>query len=116
MARPKDIGTARETWFVKKARAAGLEARRAPNNAKSEDVLIRSGDREIVHEVKDRAALSLHQVLKTTVAEHGGTAGVLWHRKKKAGATRVPAGPTLVAVTVDRYLELLKKEAEHDGV
>lgn len=116
MTRPKDIGTARETWFVKKAKAAGLEARRAPNNAKSEDVLIRVAGRELVHEVKDRAALSIHQVLKDTVAEHGNEAGVLWHRKKKAGKTRVPAGPTLVAVTVDRYLDLLRKEDDHDGV
>ena len=110
MARPKDIGTARETWLVKKARAAGLKARRAPNNAKAEDVLITVAGRELVHEVKDRAALSLHQVLKDTVAEHGETAAVMWHRKKKSGAKRVPAGPTLVAVTVDRYIELLKAE------
>lgn len=97
---------------MKKARAAGLKARRAPNNAKSEDVLIRVADRELVHEVKDRAALSIHQVLKDTVAEHGETAAVVWHRKKKSatGGRRVPAGPTLVAVTLDRYIELLKAE------
>lgn len=114
MARPKDIGTARETWLVKKARAAGLKARRAPNNAKAEDVLITVAGRELIHEVKDRAALSIHQVLKDTVAEHGETAAVVWHRKKKAtaGTKRVPAGPTLVAVTVDRYIELLKAEEE----
>lgn len=116
MARPKDLGTSRETWFVKKAQAAGLEARRAPNNAKAEDVLIRLGDTELVHEVKDRQSLSLHPLLKETVKEHGETAAVVWHRKKKSGSTRVPAGPTLVAVTVDRYLELLRKEAEHEGV
>ena len=98
---------------MKKAQEAGLEARRAPNNAKAEDVLIRMGDGELVHEVKDRAALSVHQVLKDTVAEHGEAAAVVWHRKKKpeSGTRRVPAGPTLVAVTVDRYLQLLKAEA-----
>jgi len=116
VARPKDLGTFRETWFVNKAQAAGFEARRAPNNAKSEDVLIRSGDSELVHEVKDRQALSLHPLLKAVVEEHGEKAAVVWHRKKKGEVRRTPAGPTLVAVTVDRYLELLVKEAEHDRV
>jgi hypothetical protein len=114
VARPKDLGTYRETWLVKKAIAAGLEARRAPNNAKAEDVLIRSGDEELVHEVKDREALSLHPLLKSTVEEHGEKAAVVWHRKKKGESRRSPAGPTLVAVTVDRYIDLLVKEAKHD--
>lgn len=110
VARPKDLGTRRETWFVRKAEAAGLKARRAPNNAKVEDVLVTVAGRELIHEVKDRTALSLHQLLKEVVAEHGESAAVVWHRKKKAGSKRVPAGPTLVAVTVDRYIELLKAE------
>lgn len=111
MARPKDIGTARETWLVKQAGLYGLKARRAPNNAKSEDVLIEVAGQQIVHEVKDRASMSLHPVLKVAVDEHGYKSAVVWHRKRKsASGRRVPAGPTLVAVTVTRYLELLSFE------
>lgn len=110
MSKAKDIGTRRETWVVRKAQEAGLEARRAPNNSASKDVLIRAAGRDVPHEVKDVASLSIHPLLAKVVDINGPDAAVVWHRKKKAGAGRVPAGPTLVAITLDRYLELLKAE------
>ena len=110
MGRPKDLGTRRETWFVRKAEEAGLRAWRASNNAASEDVLVHTAGQDVIHEVKDREALSLHPLMKKITGLHGYKAAVVGHRKKKAGATRVPAGPTLVAITVERYLELLAIE------
>ncbi|MEY2965987.1 MAG: hypothetical protein RLY50_37 [Actinomycetota bacterium] len=109
MSKSKAIGTRRETWVVNRAKDAGFQARRAENNAKSKDVLITVAGRDVPHEVKDVAALSIHPILATAVETNGPDAAVVWHRKtkSKAGTKRVPAGPTLVAVTFDRYLQLL---------
>lgn len=112
MSRSKDIGTRRETWFVRKAEEAGLKARRAPNNSASKDVIVTAGGVELPHEVKDVASLSLHPLLAKVTEINGPDAAVVWHRKKKVGDGRLPAGPTLVAITVDRYLELLKAAYE----
>jgi len=112
VGKQKAQGTKRETWFVQKARDAGFNARRWENNAEVCDVMVDVAGRQVPHEVKDVAALSLHPLLGKVVAVHGGDAAVVWHRKKKSstGVGRTPAGPTLVAVTVDRYLALLDAE------
>lgn len=117
MGKAKAQGTRRETWFVRKAEAAGLTARRYENNAPGRDVDIEA-DTLRIFEVKDRANLNIHKTLADTINRWPGLpAAVVWHRlsRKDGNTKRTPDGPTIVALPVDDYLALLaaaRKAAE----
>lgn len=106
--RPRDIGTGRETWFVNKAKKHGLEAWRDENNNACSDVIIEA-HRKLRVEVKERANLNAHKLVKHMASLYPGDARVMWHRASKSeGAKRkTPDGPPLMHVTVDEYLTLL---------
>jgi len=106
--RPKDKGTRRETWVVRLLQDAGLDARRAPNNMPSLDVISRSGPYPLYIEVKDRGNLNLHETLAEVQKRYAAAIPhVVWHRTKKAGQRRVPVGPTLVALTIQDYAKIM---------
>jgi hypothetical protein len=115
MNRPKAKGTARETWLVKKFQAAGFEAKRAPNNLPSRDVDVRFVGFEMPVEVKDRGQLNLQETL-AEVNKRWGLGAVVWHRTKPGEKKRVPVGPTLIAMDVDHFIEMVAYLiGENDG-
>jgi hypothetical protein len=114
MNRPKAKGTARETWLVKKFLAAGLHAERAPNNLPSRDVDADLYGIALPIEVKDRGQLNLHETLEEVIRRWGSGA-VLWHRTKPGNKRRVPVGPTLIAMEIDQFIDMVKRlKGGHD--
>jgi hypothetical protein len=116
MNKPKAKGTARETWLVKKFIAAGFEAKRAPNNLPSRDVDVDLGGLPMPIEVKDRGQLNLHETLKDVI-DRWGFGAVVWHRTKPGNKRRVPVGPTLIAMDIDHFINMVNelKGEQHGG-
>jgi hypothetical protein len=113
--RPKQKGTARETWVVKKFLEAGFHAERAPNNLPSRDVDVDFGGLPMPVEVKDRGQLNLHATLKEVI-DRWGFGAVVWHRTRPANKKRVPVGPTLIAMDIDHFINMVKElKGENDG-
>jgi hypothetical protein len=108
MNKPKAKGTARETWLVKKFVAAGFWAERAPNNLPSRDVDVDLGSLPMPIEVKDRGQLNLHETLKDVI-DRWGFGAVVWHRTKPGNKRRVPVGPTLIAMDIDHFINMVKE-------
>lgn len=109
MANPsKAKGTYRETWSVAQATERGLPARRAETNQPARDVDVQA-DRLRIHEVKDRQNLNVHKTLKASQVRYDAPCAVIWHRTSRKGDnTRLsPDGPTIAALPVDDYLDLL---------
>lgn len=106
MGKQKAKGTARETWLVKKFVAAGFEAERAPNNLASRDVDVEFGGFAMPVEVKDRGQLNLHLTLQD-VNDRWDRGAVVWHRTRPAEKKRVPVGPTLIAMDIDHFIEMV---------
>lgn len=107
--RPKQKGTARETWLVKAASACGLAAKRFDFGAPGRDVDIHA-DVLRVYEVKDRANLNVHKTLGNTLKRWPThPAGVVWHRTSRKGENvkATADGPTVVCVPVQDHLDLL---------
>lgn len=118
MNRPKAKGTARETWVVKKFRDAGFEAERAPNNLPSRDVDVILGSTPMPIEVKDRGQLNLHDTLREMI-DRWGFGAVVWHRTRPGKKKRVPVKPTIIAMDLDHFINLVKEltggnDGEHD--
>ena len=111
--RAKDLGTRLETRIVNTAQKAGLIAERLAEGGAYDkgDIRIYS-DRELVGEVKDRMSLNLPATLEKAILKSGSRdAFVVWRKMKRtSGAYRVQDGPIVVAVTLDRYIELLLRE------
>jgi Holliday junction resolvase len=115
MNKPKAKGTARETWLVNKFLAAGIQAKRAPNNLPSRDVDVVIGDTPVPIEVKDRGQLNLQLTLKEVI-DRWGFGAVVWHRTKPGGKKRVPVGPTIIAMDIDHFIRLVNAlTGENDG-
>jgi hypothetical protein len=113
MGKQKAKGTARETWVVKKFVAAGFPAERAPNNLPSRDVDVDLGFPFPI-EVKDRGQLNLQETLQNVI-DRWGFGAVVWHRTRPGGTRRVPVGPTLIAMDIDHFINMVKElKGEND--
>ena len=109
--RPKDLGTAKETADVKAAQARGLMAERLAEGGAYDrgDIRILT-DHEWIGECKARSNLNLHQTLARAIVKSGTRhTFVSWKRlvRVDGSARRVAAGPDLVAMTYDTFLDLL---------
>lgn len=112
--RPKDLGTRLESFVVHRAQDRGLIAERLPEGAINDrgDIRIIT-DREWIGECKDRMSLNLPQAVAKAILKAGSLdTFVVWRKmKRKDGNTnRTQDGPIIVAITLERYLELLKGE------
>lgn len=115
MSRQRDQGTKLETAIARKANdRLGLLARRlAEAGVRDEgdvEIVTPDGGR-VVLECKARAALSLHEAWAKArkKAPSDAHVAVVWKRlvRKVGNQRRTAAGPTLVAVPLDDYLDLL---------
>lgn len=114
--RPKDLGTRQETLVVRHAQDYGLIAERLAEAGSNDrgDIRILT-DQEWVGEVKDRMQLNIHQALDKARAKSGThSTFVVWRKMKRnqGSSRRVQDGPTIVALTLDRFLELLVDSVE----
>jgi hypothetical protein len=114
--RPKDLGTQLETWTVRRSQDWGLIAERLAEGGPVDrgDVRVWTNE-EWVGECKNRSNLNIHDA----VAKAGMKSGtwrtfVVWKRlvRKSGNTVRTQAGPPIVAMTVDTFLELLKETVE----
>lgn len=111
--RPKDLGTRQETAVVNKALDAGLVAERLAEGGARDlgDVRIAT-DTFWIGEVKDRERLNIHSALEKAL-EKSGTPDtfVVWRRlyRKEGNTRRTQDGPVVVALTLERFLELLRE-------
>ena len=111
---PKALGTAQETATVTAAAAAGLQTMRLPEGGQYDrgDIVIYT-NHEWVGEIKHRLALNIHQTLEKAITKSGTPdTFVVWRRSvRDPGKTnRHQDGPIIVALTLDRFLELLKED------
>ena len=111
-SRPKDLGTAQETRVVNAAQDRGLIAERLAEGGANDrgDVRILT-DVEWVLECKDRMNLNVHQALEKALLKSGTRDTVVVWRKmvrRADSSRRVQDGPVVVALTLERFLELLK--------
>jgi len=110
--RPKDAGTRFETTTVRSAQDAGLIAERLPEAGTNDlgDIRITT-DLEWIGECKDRMSLNIPQALEKALTKSGTPNTFLVYRKmirKPGNQNRTQDGPTIVALTLDRFLQLLK--------
>ncbi len=111
--KPKDLGTRRESAVVKKAQDMGLIAERLAEGGAQDrgDVRILT-DTEWVVEVKDQMALNVPRALEKALAKSGTPDTALVYRKmmrKPGNSNRTQDGPVVVALTLERFLGLLKE-------
>lgn len=111
--RPKAQGTAYETFVVNSALDAGLIAERLAEGGLHDlgDVRILA-DHYWIGEVKDRERLNIHRELEKALAKSGTPDTFLvWRRlyRKAGNQRRTQDGPVVVALTLGRFLELLKE-------
>lgn len=97
-SRPKDLGTAFETWTVKKAEARGLVAERIAEGGSKDrgDVRIVT-NQEWVGECKNRTNLNIHTAVQNAVRKSGHpNTFVIWKRlvRKNGNTNPHPAGTT----------------------
>lgn len=109
--RPKDLGTRTETYVVRAAQNAGLIAERLAEGAVNDrgDVRIYT-DTEWIIEVKHRMNLNVPQALEKALLKSGTLdTAVVWRKmaRKTGNTNRTQDGPIIVAITLDRFLELL---------
>ncbi len=111
---PKALGTRQETATVQAAADAGLQAMRLPEGGQYDrgDIVIYT-NHEWVGEIKNRMQLNIHQTLEKAL-EKSGTPDtfVVWRRmaRKPDATNRHQDGPIIVALTLNRFLELLKED------
>jgi hypothetical protein len=111
--RPKTLGTRQETFTVRRAQDRGLIAERLAEGGTADrgDIRILT-DSEWIGEVKDRQQLNLHQALQKAILKAGTPdTFIVWRKMTRVNGSerRTQDGPVLVALTLDRFLELLKE-------
>jgi hypothetical protein len=111
--RPKDLGTALETFVVRAAQAVGLLAERLPEGGSRDkgDVRIYT-DHEWVGEIKNRQQLNIHKELEAATRKSETVhTFVVWKRmaRREGSQRRHQVGPTIVAITLTEFLDLLYK-------
>lgn len=109
--RSKDLGTKMETRIVDACQAAGLIAERlAEGGAHDRGDVRLYADEEWTLEVKDQMALNVPRALEKALQKSGTPDTALVYRKmvrKDGNTNRTQDGPVVVAMTLDRFLELL---------
>ena len=115
-SRPKDLGTRQETRVVRAAQDAGLIAERLAEGGTADrgDVRIYADDEWIV-EVKDQMALNVPRTLEKALGKSGTPNTALAYRKmvrKEGNTNRTQDGPVIVALTLERFLGLLKESVQ----
>lgn len=111
--RPKDLGTRMESFTVRRAQQIGLIAERLAEGGSADrgDVRILT-DIEWVGECKDRMSLNLPRALEKALLKSGTlNTFVVWRKMRRVdgNTNRTQDGPVIVAITLDRFLELLKE-------
>lgn len=99
--------------MVRRAQEAGLIAERLAEGGSADrgDVRILT-DVEWVLEVKDRMNLNVPRSLEKALRKSGTPDTALVYRKMRradGNTNRTQDGPVIVALTLDRFLELLKE-------
>jgi hypothetical protein len=115
-SRPRDLGTKMESRIVAAAQSAGLIAERLAEGGSADrgDVRIWT-DTEWVLECKDRMNLNVPRALEKALLKSGTPdTALVWRKmaRKNGNTNRTQDGPVVVAVTLDRFLELLLSEVE----
>jgi hypothetical protein len=110
---PKAQGTRTETATVNTAQNLGLQAERLPEQGSNDrgDIRIYTNT-EWVGEVKNRERLNIHQTLDKAITKAGTPdTFVVWKRltRNPGNTRRHQDGPIIVALTLDRFLALLKE-------
>lgn len=115
--KPKTQGTRFETWLVNQANTyPNLTARRLPEGGVHDqgDIEITNQTGTHIVEAKHRQALNPHLTLHNTIRKAASnTAALAWKRtiRKPGNTNRTPTGePTIICITLDRYLQLLNSE------
>jgi hypothetical protein len=103
-----------ESRVVAAAQQAGLIAERLAEGGSYDlgDVRIYT-DVEWVIECKDRMALNVPQALEKALLKSGTrNTALVWRKmtRKNGNQNRTQDGPVIVALTLSRYLELLKED------
>lgn len=109
---PKQLGTAHETRTVRACQDAGLVAERIPEGGTKDlgDVRVYA-EHEWTLECKDRERLNIHQALEKAQQKAGTPhVAVVWRRmtRKEGNVRRTQDGPIVVAIDLERFLELLE--------
>ena len=111
---PKALGTREETATVNTILDAGLQTHRLAEGGSHDrgDIIVYT-NHEWVGEVKNRQVLNIHQTLEKAITKSGTPdTFVVWRRMhREPGAIyRHQVGPIIVALTLDRFLQLLKED------
>ena len=110
-SRPKDLGTKMESRVVDACQSAGLIAERLAEGGSKDlgDVRLYA-EEEWVLEIKDQMALNVPRSLEKALGKSGTPDTALVYRKmmrKPGNSNRTQDGPIIVALTLERFLELL---------
>jgi hypothetical protein len=118
--KPKAQGTRLESGIVTIARMWGLVARRLAEGGSGDEgdveMFADDGTRWVL-ECKARAALNLHDAYcKAAAKAPGERVALVWKRLVRKGdnVRRTAAGPVLVAIPLEDYLDLLGGRRELD--
>ena len=110
--KPKNQGTRYESTIVTLAKVYGLEAERIAEGGSLDlgDIRIYTPDGDWIIEAKHRANLNIHQTVdKANAKAYPRRVAVFWKRsvRKKGNTNRTPAGPDIVAMRIDTFLEAI---------
>lgn len=110
--KPKAQGTAWESATVAASQAFGLEAERLAEGGMNDlgDVRIYTPAGDWIIEAKHRTALNIHETLEKAIRKSGTpNTAVHWKRsaRKKGNTNRTQVGVPIVAITYERFLELI---------
>ncbi len=111
---PKQLGTREETATVNTILDAGLQTHRLAEGGRHDrgDIIVYT-NHEWVGEIKHRQALNIHQTLEKAITKSGTPdTFVVWRRstRKPGDTNRHQDGPIIVALTLTRFLQLLKED------
>jgi len=111
--KPKQQGTAEETWLVNYFTNAGLRARRLAEGGSNDEgdveVFSTNGERFVL-ESKARANLNIHQTVGKAAAKTDDESVVSWKKltRKKGKERRTPDGPArIIAHELDSFTRLI---------
>lgn len=114
--RPKDLGTWLETAVVRNAQDRGLIAERLSEGGRYDrgDLRILT-DTEWIGETKNRMNLNVPRAVEQALAKSKTPdTFVVWRKMARANGNtnRSQDGPVIVALTLDRFLELLRETTQ----
>jgi len=112
--KPKNLGTQLETRIVHQAQTKGLIAERLPEQGAHDQGDIRIyTNHEWIIEAKNRMNLNMPRTLQKALNKSGTpNTAVIWRKmiRQPGNTNRTQDGPTTVAITLNRFLQLLLTE------